>query len=432
MFFCHTFGVRSLVSMVKYTLCFSGGSMDKSLSVKSEGKGITISLGRGPYQNNGASPWYAYIGLGTTAQPLKFSFDTGSNFIWVTSSLCGSDTCHHYGGKEFVYDKSTSFSWVSTKLIDVDFGPWGSMQVQTGKDIFTLTPDILDQMDNGLVSVSSDIYLAQSYEGSQFEELDWDGGIGIPSTTELSDSLSMYRSFRAMAPSNKTEPTSFHFFQSLLDQGVVSSKCPYVTFLTDIDSKRGQVAFGQLNQDYRESREYLFLPWDKYNAPYLWTSRITSLSIGDTQVIAPESITSTPYFFALDTGSSQFKGDLDVMTTLYNIATKTKEDLVIEIGETDSGNIGKLVVTSDMYDVLIEAGGNRGEVIAQFQPMENADYIALVGSVLMDYLYTVYEFRVVQGEGENCIIPVGMWIFNKEKGPKVIVTTQNKPARIFN
>jgi hypothetical protein len=50
----------------------------------------------------------------------------------------------------------------------------------------------------------------------------------------------------------------------------------------------------------------------------------------------------------------------------------------------------------------------------------------------MDYLYTVYEFRVVQREGENCIIPVGMWIFNKEKGPKVIVTTQNKPARIFN
>lgn len=406
--------------------------MEKLLSVIGEGKGISISLDRGPFQNNGASPWYAYVGVGTPEQTLKFSFDTGSDFIWVTSSLCKADTCHHYGDQEFAYQISSSFSWVNQQTTEVNFGPWGNMKVKTGKDVFTLTPEALGQSTSDSVSLLSDVYLAQSYQGIQFRELDWDGGIGIPSTTELSDSLFVYRSFRGITPSNKTEPASFHFFQSLLDQGVVSSKRPYVTFLTDIDNKSGQVEFGQLNKDYRENREYLFLPWDKYSAPYLWTSKITSLSIGDTQLISPESITSTPYFLALDSGSSQFKGDLDVMATLYNIASKTKENLVIEIGETDSGNIGKLVVTSNMYDVLIEAGENKGEVITQFQPMENADYIALVGSVLMDYLYTVYEFRVVQREGENCVIPVGMWIFNKEEGPKVITTTQNKPARIFN
>ena len=406
--------------------------MEKLLSVIGEGKGISISLDRGPFQNNGASPWYAYVGVGTPEQTLKFSFDTGSDFIWVTSSLCKADTCHHYGDQEFAYQISSSFSWVNQQTTEVNFGPWGNMKVKTGKDVFTLTPEALGQSTSGSVSLLSDVYLAQSYQGIQFRELDWDAGIGIPSTTELSDSLFVYRSFRGITPSNKTEPASFHFFQSLLDQGVVSSKRPYVTFLTDIDNKSGQVEFGQLNKDYRENREYLFLPWDKYSAPYLWTSKITSLSIGDTQLISPESITSTPYFLALDSGSSQFKGDLDVMATLYNIASKTKENLVIEIGETDSGNIGKLVVTSNMYDVLIEAGENKGEVITQFQPMENADYIALVGSVLMDYLYTVYEFRVVQREGENCVIPVGMWIFNKEEGPKVITTTQNKPARIFN
>ncbi|QUX91374.1 peptidase A24 [Marinomonas sp. A3A] len=409
--------------------------MDKSLSVKSEGKGITISLGRGPYQNNGASPWYAYIGLGTTAQPLKFSFDTGSNFIWVTSSLCGSDTCHHYGGKEFVYDKSTSFSWISTKPIDVDFGPWGSMQVQTGKDIFTLTPDILDQMDNGLVSVSSDIYLAESYEGSQFEELDWDGGIGIPSTTDLSDVHAVYQSYRGMVPSKEPEPTSFHFVQSLVDQGVVNAKRPYVAFLTDIDSKRGQVAFGQLNQDYRESREYLFLPWEPYSiasVAYIWTSPLTTFAVGDEKLIEEGDSSEPTYFFSLDSGSSQFKGDPSLMNEAFKLTSLYGKDVTIELGKTDRNETGKLVISSSIYDVLIEEGDGKGKSISQFAPLDGMKDLVLVGSVLMDYLYTVYEYNIVSDGSQSLITPVGMWIFNKLDGPKIITTKQDSVARIFH
>jgi hypothetical protein len=408
-----------------------GGNMKKSVLVNDNATGLSISLDRGPYQNNGASPWYAYVGVGTSAQTLKFSFDTGSNFIWVTSSLCKTNTCHHYGDQQFVYQLSSSFSWVDQQTIDVDFGPWGCMEVKTGKDILMLTPDALGQTESGSISLSSDLYLAQAYQGVQFRELDWDGGIGIPSTTALEDSPFGYFAYRGINFHHANEPTSFHFFQSLVEQGVVSAKRPYVAFLTDIDEKHGQVEFGQLNQDYRGSREYLFLPWDKYSVPYLWTSKITSLAIGDTQVIKPESVTNPPYFLALDSGSSQFKGDFDVMTALYNIASQTKENLVIEIGQTDLGEVGKLVVTSDMYNVLIEAGQDKGKVVAQFQPMEGADYIALVGSVLMDYLYTVYEFNVVEMAGKVTLLPVGMWIFNKSAAPKVITTAQSKPARIF-
>jgi hypothetical protein len=401
--------------------------MKKSLSEI----GFSISLDRGPYQNNGASPWYAFVGVGTPAQTLKFSFDTGSNFIWATSSLCHPESCHHYGDQQFVYQISSSFSWVNQHTTDVNFGSWGNMDVKTGNDVFTLTPEPLGRMKNGSVSLSSDLYLAESYQGTQFRELDWDGGIGIPSTNDPSDFSSLGQPYRGIAPQQGSETASFHFFQSLVEQGIISAKCPYVTFLTDIDSESGQVEFGQLNQDYRDSREYLFLPWDIYSVPYLWTSKITSLSIGNTPVISPEAIKTTPYYLALDSGSSQFKGDFDVMTTLYNMASQTKEDLVIKIGKTDLGDVGKLVITSSMYDVLIEEGLDKGAVVAQFQPMEGADYLALVGSVLMDHIYTVYEFNVINVEGETRILPVGMWVFNKVGGDKVIMSKQNGPARIF-
>jgi hypothetical protein len=38
---------------------------------------------------------------------------------------------------------------------------------------------------------------------------------------------------------------------------------------------------------------------------------------------------------------------------------------------------------------------------------------------------------VINVEGETRILPVGMWIFNKVGGDKVIMSKQNDPARLF-
>jgi hypothetical protein len=411
-----------------------GGNMKKSVLVNDNATGLSISLDRGPYQNNGASPWYAYVGVGTAAQTLKFSFDTGSNFIWVTSSLCKVDTCHHYGDQQFIYQLSSSFSWVDQQTMSVDFGPWGSMAVKTGQDRLTLTPDALGQIDTGPISLSSDLYLAQAYEGVQFRELDWDGGIGIPSTTELSEVSFAAFSYRGIATQQTSEPTSFHFFQSLVEQGVVSAKCPYVAFLTNLDEGNGQVEFGHLNQDYRNSREYLFLPWQPYSIPsvaYIWTSPLTSFSVGDKKLIGEPNAEESTYFFSLDSGSSQFKGDPSVMNEAFLLTSKNGQDVTIELGKTDQDENGKLVIPASIYDVYIEQGEDKGEVISQFAPLEGLDDLVLVGSVLMDYLYTVYEYEIITTESETSIKPIGMWIFNKLNGPKVIVTEQSQVARIF-
>lgn len=89
--------------------------------------GLVYPLTRGPYQNNGATPWYATLPIGTPGQNLKFGLDTGSNFIWVTSTLCAEsgNPCTHYGGQEFAYGKSSSFVWVDRTDKNVSFGPWG-------------------------------------------------------------------------------------------------------------------------------------------------------------------------------------------------------------------------------------------------------------------------------------------------------------------
>jgi hypothetical protein len=190
------------------------------------------------------------------------------------------------------------------------------MDVMTGNDVFTLSSAASTQAKTPLMYLSSDLYLAESYSGAQFKELNWDGGIGIPSLMPSSNTSSFYRSYRGVNAQNETKPGSFHFFQSLVEQGVVCSDSPYVTFLTDIDTKIGRVDFGQLDSDYQASREYLFLPWDEYAVPYLWTSKITSLSMGDTQLISPDTTLKTPYYFALDTGSSQFTGDATFLSTI--------------------------------------------------------------------------------------------------------------------
>jgi len=77
----------------------------------------------------------------------------------------------------------------------------------------------------------------------------------------------------------------------------------------------------------------------------------------------------------------------------------------------------------------IEAGQNKGQVVSQFKGLEGADGMLLVGSVLMDHLYTVYEYKV--DDNQN-LSPVGVWIFNKPDGPKIIANKQSVPAELFN
>ncbi|MCG9652880.1 pepsin-like aspartic protease [Vibrio vulnificus] len=381
--------------------------------------GITMGLQKGPFQNNGASPWYAILGVGETNQRLKFSFDTGSNFNWVTSTYCPDSSCHHYGNQRFNPNKSSTYVPITEGSKPVDFGPWGEMQVVSGNDNLTLSSK---------TCLNTDLYLSTQYEGVQFLELDWDGGIGLPTLTyqPLSTDLDKVN-YRGMHCQSRE--ASFHFMETLIAQNVVSKDHPYVAFTTNSETKKGQVTFGALDPSYGDSREYMFLPWERYNIEslyYIWTTSLEEISLAG-EVIC-RGTDDEPQWFCLDSGSSQFKGDPANMKHAQTLAKSLKGDLTLTIPENEVTKGGELVVPSSLYDVLIEEGSSKGEHVVQFEPMEGLDRLTLVGSVLMDSLYTVYQYQVREN---GTLYPVGMWIFNKIDGPKIINVEQDKAASIF-
>jgi hypothetical protein len=380
--------------------------------------GLSISLDLGPFQNNGASPWYARIGVGTPAQQLRFSFDTGSNFIWADSTLSTKKP----GKQQFSYSESSSFSWLDRTPLAVSFGPWGNMTVETGHDTFSLMPT-----SAGKVLVDSDFYLSKSFGGQQFDELDWDGGIGMPSLSVVPSEKAHPAAYRSH--SKQSKEASFHLLASLIEQGSISKEMPYLAFDTDRASRKGTVSMGELNSDYQNSLAYLFLPFTPYSiaeVSYIWTTKLTEFKVGEASL-------AQDIFFALDSGSSQYKGDADAMFKAFlQTLVLRDENLTIKVGQTESGEQGVLTIPPTTFQVEIEEGESKGLVLPQFKPMKGLDDLILVGSVLMDYLYTVYEYSVIQ-EGEKITLqPVGMWIFNKPGGLNIIQNRQQKPADIFN
>jgi hypothetical protein len=381
--------------------------------------GFELLLQRGPFQNNGATPWYCEIGIGTPGQTLKMCFDTGSNFNWVTSSLCAKNSCMHYADAQFNLSASSTLERVSAESQSVSFGPWGTMQVEIGKDKLSLPQ--LTHCD----VLFADLFLAKEYSGLQFEELDWDGGIGLPSSqNSLNTPVLSATPFR-LHQSNAEQDTEFHFFLQLVQMGLVSEKNPYITFLTPSadDTSPGRIGFGRLDHCYASSLEYIFLPWSCYQeeASYLWSASGASIRV-DGQTIGADM------FFSLDSGSSQFKGDESVLSQIYNLTTSGNPLISITLLDNAGLEYGELEISSDIYKCKIEAGEKKGQVVSQFQGLSGADNMLLVGSVLMDHLYTVYEYDVVS---DNKIQPKGVWIFNKHAGPQIIKTKQTAPALFF-
>jgi saccharopepsin len=361
------------------------------------GQALSVPLVSGPYQNNGASQWFANMNLGTPGQPLRIMLDTGSNFIWTTSSLCAPTSCQHYGGGEFVYQDSSTFQWIDQNQQTVDFGPWGSMQVATGQDIVAITPG---------ASVDLAMFLSASYSGPQFDQLNWDGGLGIPSGSLYAD------------------PQVSFIIPQLMSAGLMDPQLPYVSFSTDPATGQGTVLLGGVDLAAIDPYSAVFLPWTPYvqlpGVAYIWTTPLNQYIVGDELVAANQQ-------FALDSGSSQFKGDNNIMnTTLQLVAASPQPDVTLVVGMTVSGTPANIVVPPSVYMVNIQAGPDQGQTLPQFNPL-GLNGLVLVGSVLMDQLYTTYEYSVTVDEAGYHLDPVGMWIFNKIDGPQLIQTASKTP-----
>lgn len=372
------------------------------IPVAATGQSVTIPLVSGPFQDNGASQWYGNLAIGTPGQTLKIAIDTGGSFIWTTSSLCQPDSCLHYGGGRFIYQDSSTFQWVDQTPISVDFGPWGSMTVETGRDEIAFgAPAPLDLT----------MCLSSDYSGQQFAELDWDGGIGMPSGTDYND------------------PRTSYFPAELMNAGLWDPEMPFVSFTTDASgSGSGSVSFGSVDLDAIDLNSAVFLPWTPYtaypNEKCLWTTALYRYLVG-------HEVVASSVQFCLDSGSSQFKGDDSIMARTLKLVGNTppQPDVTLVLGVTPSGFPAEVVVPPSVYMVEIQAGDHQGEVLPQFKPLGMKDLV-LVGSVLMDQVYSVFWYDVTETGGGYHLAPIGMWIFNRKDGPQLIRTRSDKPFEL--
>lgn len=361
--------------------------------------GFSVPLALGPYQNNGATPWFANLGLGSPAQPLKIALDTGTNLLWITSSLCPSGGCQHYGNCQFNYGASSSFQWVSQTPQTVSFGPWGSMSVEIGHDNYMLP--------NGPVPGCA-FYLAANYSGEQFAQLDWDGGIGIPSGSDF------------------VSPDVTNFVAELMNQGLIDPANPYISFCTNPASGEGSVLCGGYDPTAYDPDSGIYLPWTAYTefpgVKYIWTTGLNNFSVGGTVV-------ATNVQFCLDSGSSQFKGDNNIMNTTLGLVSPSGPPVTMQLGQAGSGGLGAITVPPSIYNVNIQAGPQQGQTLPQFNPLGLTNLV-LVGSVLMDQLYTIYTYDVTETPAGYHLAPVGIYIFNRLGGANPITSLSAKKIQL--
>lgn len=358
-----------------------------------------IAQTKGPFQNNGASPWYSdHVQVGSGLQHgFKMNIDSGARFIWVTSTACHTEACMANGRKRFSPGDSPTFEWVDKTNKKVDFGPWGTMLVKTGND------RILDG------EVSTDFYLSTNYTGDNFAELNWSGGIGLPTGIDGDKSIE-------------------NIVTVLLNQGKLKPQADgtlWVSMNFDPLSKVGLIVIGADADSIKpdiDAQSKVILPYTPYanGLGYIWTTSLDYWAIGNMAV-------ARDFVFCHDSGSSQFKGDTGVMVYAIEEVLKQREKnqkyppMSLKMGtKVATGETALLVLGPEQYVTEIEAGKGTGDYTINIQPLDGLKGLVLAGSILLDNVYTVYRYTVSGSLGTYAVCPADVWMYNKKNGPKII------------
>lgn len=330
---------------------------------------VAFPLQRGKLSNNGGTPWTAPVGIGSPPQMLRMMFDSGTDNTWVTSTQCNSDACLAH--KRFDSARSDSFKSVDNHPQPRDFGPWGKMSIVTGTDKFHI--EVFDGEERQRTSTSEGMLFEQAvyYSGEQFLQLDCDGGVAIPS------------------------PGAAGKVESLMQQLLRDKKISYpvAAFWCDADSGQGECLFGAIDRDKFLPETLQWLPLQKLSGDmdYLWSVSLKAFHVGGQAVDA--GITN----FALDSGSSYFKGPATLINKLVSAVT-------------DNGRLPQTVSSAKElanYPVIsLMLGGQSYELHPQqyFMQLDKAywqlgievlngmpDGMLLVGSMMMEPLYCIFD-----------------------------------------
>ncbi|MCP4218938.1 MAG: A1 family peptidase [bacterium] len=339
-------------------------------------KKIVFPLRRGTVNDNGATPWFTTLPMGTPTrgdgvpQAMKFALDTGTTFTWVTSTRCTTSACLMHG--RFSFNDSGSYRQIGNPRtpVSISFGAWGKMDAFLGRDFLTLNrafpPENISPV-NQLIS----FYLSTSYEGSQFEDLLWDGAIALPSK-------------------KKSGPDSDQLLFLLKESGMLD--VALVSFWSNAFTGKGVCLMGAVDYSKFDPSTLNTIPVHRLPAPNdsLWSIKMEELVCDDAKVL--EDIN-----FVLDTGSSRFKGDKRYIERIKSAITKNWELPDVLYGadpDFDEYPDLELKLNGQTYRLrpwqyFMEVSPGVWE--AAFEPLDGLDGILLVGSVFLDTVYGIFN-----------------------------------------
>lgn len=381
-----------------------------------------IPLKKGLLADYGATPWHTtntFVGT----SPIRFTLDTGSPLLWATSDRCQTDACQAHLQ---VDTGQADFSWIKEPPppISKDFGPWGKMDTGLGYAPFVM------EVGAAANVLGLAFYAATDYRGLQFSTLAWDGGIGFPSE------------------SASVDEDDFYFHQLYL-QGQV--RRPAFSYMTDGLSGTGQALLGDDDPSwYDEATEVVLAPKKSADPglQYLWGTTLYAMKVGEKSLPALKS-----QLFYLDTGSSRFKGDAEYVYPIMQQLLTYKDaggrdifekyyeevkgeltwtglkyanggtpydypdlpDLSLILGESCRGSGTarlSLSLSPEQYSYRVDIGERAGEWVVAVHLLNGVGGL-LVGSTLMDLVYTRFEYEVTQ---DQQLSQGWMYLFRTSRG----------------
>ena len=376
--------------------CSTAGLLASSVPVMAQ-EPIVFTMKKGEIADYGATPWYTDdISVGNSI--IKFALDNGTYLLWATSDECQTFACDPHNKVDQFQD---GFEWIDKTDRPVNFGPWGEMQVWTGKVPFIghSTQGIVPDLD---LEFSASVH----YEGSKFETLAWDGGMGFPSES-------------ASVVGND------FYFQALIEETGLPAM--YSTY-TDADTGRGAFILGGLNAEILKPKTRVELePAKPKGIAYLWGTPLSDLSLGEKSIYTDE-------IFIIDSGSSHFKGDGKYIYPVLNALLEYKdsngdpifEKVMEKVNQEDSSltwtglkyikggpadypelanlsiDIGqncdnrsdqqlRIEMSPEQYSYKVEKGERVGEWVIAFHLLDGVGGL-LVGSTFMDLVHVTFNY----------------------------------------
>ncbi|KAI8389493.1 aspartic peptidase domain-containing protein [Blakeslea trispora] len=229
------------------------------------------------------------IGIGTPPQMFSVDFDTGSADIWVSSNKCNS-TCNPH--RRFDETLSSTLQTVNpSRNWQVQYGDSSSVVGYTAVDTLHLGNVSQPNVTIGLVSLLSSQFAYDSL-------LDGIFGLAFPSLSYIGYNTSVV--------------------EDMYLSGRISS--PIVSFYLGRtqDGGRGEVLFGDINQNHFEGRlTYIPVTIKKY-----WQVDLTDISIDKTRLL------NKTMSAVLDTGTTLVIVPLAVSNAIHQAIPGARFDLI--------------------------------------------------------------------------------------------------------